>query len=143
MVSDLTLEERADAEAPERSGDEMLHCNPDAGGASNVGANSDSHSGDPNALIDESSNSSGTRLEHLHLEQEWEESFRKYEAVLKRRTNIDPSIKAEPRTAAYESDTPSAQLRDLLDLTEAGLAVVWPPGLDQRIARILLHERGE
>ena len=43
--------------------------------------------------------------------------------------------------AAYSSELSSEALRDLIELSDLGGGVAWPPGLDTRVAAIILSHR--
>ena len=76
-------------------------------------------------------------LRDLQLNQAWEKAF------LRRTRNLNPAEDDQP-ALEEEDDDPnlsSTVLQDLLELTEDGIAVVWPPGIDARIARLILHRR--
>ena len=62
---------------------------------------------------------------------------------MRRTRNLNPADDDQP-ALEEEDDDPnlsSTVLQDLLELSEDGIAVGWPPGIDARIARLLLHRR--
>ena len=47
----------------------------------------------------------------------------------------------DPVVESHTSSLSSSAFRDLVELVEMGLAVAWPSGLDERIARFILRDR--
>ena len=76
-------------------------------------------------------------LRDLQLNQTWEKSF------LDRTRNPNQPEDGQPAQEEEEDDPDltSTALQDLLELTVDGIAVCWPPGIDARVARIILHRR--
>ena len=67
-------------------------------------------------------------------------SFLEYLAKLRADAEAALLVVAPP-VVLHTSDLSSPALRDLVELVEIGLAVAWPRGLDERIARIILRDR--
>ena len=128
-------EEFAVAQASARPPEQMLPCNTFTGGQPNELQVSD---GAPSSggVVD------AQLLHSLQLGSYWEQSFIEYNANLVSGTDTETAQQAiAPNEASFTSDLPSSAISDLLELVEFGIAVTWPSGLDERVARIILRER--
>ena len=76
----------------------------------------------------------------LDLGTDQERSFLEYASKL-RADAATASLVAAPDVESHTSSLSSSALRDLVELVEMGLAVAWPKGLDERIARLILRDR--
>ena len=109
-----------------------------------TGGRNRSFNGEGSLSVDHGRTANTITFEELQLGQEWERSYRKFDASLRAQTSA-ASLRTDdamaPPSDNFESALPTAELQDLLELSEAGLGVAWPRGLDQRIARIILRQR--
>ena len=79
-------------------------------------------------------------LEHLQLDQSWEESYTAYESKLA--TNTVPSdLPPEEARESHESEMSTDELTEMIDLVASGLPVAWPKGLDERVANLIVTQR--
>ena len=79
----------------------------------------------------------------LQLGSSWEQSYSRHAEGCAQQAELLPDATVDSAedetTAALSSD----HILDLLDMTDCGLTVSWPIGLDVRIARLLLRRRAD
>ena len=80
-------------------------------------------------------------LRGLHLGEEWAQSFAAFDKQLKRNAANPPAASDSRDAEEFASSLTTDELQDLLELSDCGIAVNWPSGLDERVANIILLQR--
>ena len=76
----------------------------------------------------------------MNLGTAWEQSFQEYQATLRQRATSEHLLKVEPSPPPPSPEIDIDALKDLLELSDAGMAVAWPSGFDQLTARAYFDE---
>ena len=77
----------------------------------------------------------------LQLGSSWEQSYSRHAEGCAQQAEVLPAAIVAPAEEEATSALSSDHILDLLDMTDSGLTVCWPIGLDVRIARLILRRR--